>query len=42
VVPGHGDANCDNVTTSADIIRMVNFVFKGSTPPCSRAADFGS
>lgn len=28
-----GDANADGVTTSADIIYLVNYVFKGGTPP---------
>jgi hypothetical protein len=29
-----GDLNCSGTVTSADIISLVNFVFKGGTPPC--------
>jgi hypothetical protein len=37
VVPGHGDVNCDGLNTSADIIYLVNYVFKSSLPPCSQS-----
>jgi hypothetical protein len=29
-----GDANVSSGITSADVITLVNYVFKGSTPPC--------
>jgi hypothetical protein len=29
-----GDVNCSGSVTSADIIFMVNHVFKGQAPPC--------
>lgn len=29
-----GDVNCNNSVTSADIISLVNYVFKGGLPPC--------
>jgi hypothetical protein len=34
-VPDHGDVNCNLATTSADVIYLVNFIFKGDDPPCS-------
>jgi len=34
VAPGKtGDTNFDGVITSADIIHLVNYVFKGGLPP---------
>jgi len=35
---GHGDINCDGVDTSADIIGLVNYVFKSGISPCSHSA----
>jgi hypothetical protein len=32
---GNGDVNCDNARNSADIIYMVNYVFKSGPAPCS-------
>ena len=29
-----GDVNCNNSVTNADIITLVNYVFKGGIPPC--------
>jgi hypothetical protein len=36
-VPNHGDVNCDGVNTSADIILLVNYAFKGGPAPCSQS-----
>jgi len=40
-IPRTGDMDQNGVLTSADIIALVNFVFKGGTPPapCNQAAD---
>jgi len=37
-VIGHADVNCNGTDTSADIILMVNFVFKSGVSPCSKSA----
>jgi len=29
-----GDANCDGIVTTGDIIFLVNFVFKSGPSPC--------
>ena len=29
-----GDVNCTGTVTSADIISLVNYVFKAGPPPC--------
>lgn len=32
-VPASGDANSDDVLTAADIVPLVNYVFKSGSPP---------
>ncbi len=35
-----GDANCDNSVTVSDVVYIINYLFKGGSPPCSiQAAD---
>jgi hypothetical protein len=35
----NGDVNCSGAVTSADIIYMVNHVFKGAAAPCDICND---
>lgn len=34
IITAPGDVNCSGTVTSADIIGLVNYVFKGGAPPC--------
>ena len=38
-VAGMGDPNGDGSTTSADIIRLVNYIFKSGAAPCGQTGD---